>query len=78
MRHSVPPLVNRTSTRVGPLSCTSAPKPAAGLLDASEIDEPLTDTTIEPPTDENACVPVGTGVTAPPPLPALPLSSPGS
>src|SRR5262249_9440793 len=50
--HSVPPLVKRTSTRVGPLSCTSGVNPAAGALDASEIVSPLRCTAIDPPGDE--------------------------
>ncbi len=36
MRHSVWPFENRTSTRVGPLSWTSAVYPAAGELDDSD------------------------------------------
>ena len=51
MRHSVCPLLNRTSTRVGPLSCTSWVYPAAGMLEPREIAEPDRWTTIEPPAD---------------------------
>ena len=69
MRHSVLPFVKRTSTRLGPLSCTSAAKPAAGQLDVNEIDEAFNDTTIEPPTDENDRVADGTGTRLPPPGP---------
>ena len=52
MRHSVCPLENRTSTRVGPLSCTSAMNPAAGLLDANEtVLAPSKFTVIDPPAE---------------------------
>ena len=51
MRHSVCPLLNRTSTRVGPLSCTSWVYPVAGVLEPSEIVDPDRCTTIEPPAD---------------------------